>query len=294
MTSKFELKGVKLPPFLVLIIRQDLIKIVATGNEFLESRLGSMGFGIGTEPSVLYKYFPRYKNFGTTDAPVMPPAPGFANPTENLEETQAVQTKPAVEEPLIPGRDAMIMRNLMRASMPESEPTLANPLPPTQQLGETVNAAITQPTENANPRVGETRLIQDPQGQGYVMQYFTGNKNLGWQSREALENYVRRSATLGATSQPTEIREVREEKPTQIAKEQPEKPTTSKQIPFGTRAVLNKKNVFYVSPEVGYVPQERFKEYAAGQQFRKDVGKAGQFLKSVLGNILSGVGQMGG
>lgn len=277
------MKGVKLPPFLVLIIKQDLKRIVIDPQIFLETALKKLGRETGRIQAGEY-----------IQAVQPEPQPGFANPFETMAETRATQTRPAVDEVLIPGRDAMIMRNIMRASMPEVEPTIATPLPATQRPGENVTAAINQPTENTNPRVGETRLIQDPKGQGYVLQYFTGDKNLGWQSKQALENYIMRTTNLGTTSQPIQTREVKEERPTQAAKEQLEGPTAPKQTPFGTRAILNKKDVFYVNPEVGYVPKERFKEYAAGQQFRKDVGKVGQFLKSAVGNIISGVGQMGG
>lgn len=235
----------------MLIIRQDCEQIVVTPRGFLDNSLASLGVSIGTEPTDLYKYFPREASYGTTDQPLFPRMPGFARPAEDENLTEEIQTRPAIQEPLIPGRDAMIVRNLMRASMPEAEPVVQTPLPTTQAMGSTVPAAINQPAETATPEVGATRLIADPRGTGYLLQTWTGNKDLGWQSKEALQNYLRNAAsTMGTVAAEPQIRTVAEQpRQVQAPKETPAPTPKPKQRKFGER--IGSK--FYAGAD--YAPQ---------------------------------------
>lgn len=246
----------------MLIIRQDCEQIVGTPRGFLNNALASLGVSIGTEPTDLYNYFSRM--------------PGFARPAEDENLTEEIQTRPAIQEPLIPGRDAMIVRNLMRASMPEAEPVVQTPLPTTQAMGSTVPAAINQPAETATPEVGATRLIADPKGTGYLLQTWTGNKDLGWQSKEALQNYLRRTAELAATSEPTEVIEVIERARREAPARQPAPPKPEikpEQYKYGQKV----GDKYYAGPEYGLQSLESFRKVSAQ--------RANENLKNVLKNI---------
>lgn len=179
------------------------------------------------------------------------------------EQIQAAPSQPVVERQEVglrlPGRDEMLMQNILRARSPINQPQrqevqMAAPTFATVEQREVPDERVIAPKE------GAMRLIKDPRTGKDLIQYFTGIEDLGWQSERALADYVAR--TQGEAAAPQGVRsaqsaaEAIRETP---VPSKPEKAEQAKKMMFGQKV----GNRLYAGEDYGLQTPESFRKVAA-------------------------------